>query len=252
MEPIIQSLWIGKSLSKLEQLSMKSFIDHGHIYHLYTYDNVENIPNGVIVKDGNDILSKDEIYTYKNGSVSAFSNLFRFTLLYKKGGYWVDTDLICLKKFTFKEDDIVLSTEPLKSYNSQTPISSLIKLNKNSKEAKFGMDTQKEHKKQILNRKLGWGSGPLTVKLLVEKFDLRHKLLNWNRTCSCCWLDYKSIFYPNTPTNINVIKKMEDIPKDMLCIHLWHEMLRQGGIDKNKKYDDDSIFERLKKKHNIN
>ena len=126
MEPIIQSLWIGKSLSKLEQLSMKSFIDHGHTYHLYTYDNVENIPNGVVVKDGNDILSKDEIYTYKNGSVSAFSNLFRFTLLYKKGGYWVDTDLICLKKFTFKEDDIVLSTEPLKSYNSQTPTSSLI------------------------------------------------------------------------------------------------------------------------------
>ena len=31
-----------------------------------------------------------------NSSVSAFSNLFRFTLLYKKGGYWADTDLVCI------------------------------------------------------------------------------------------------------------------------------------------------------------
>ena len=30
MSNIIQSLWIGKPLSKLEQLSIKSFIDNGH------------------------------------------------------------------------------------------------------------------------------------------------------------------------------------------------------------------------------
>ena len=53
MSDIIQSLWIGESLGKMEQLSAKSFIDHGHTYHLYTYGKVENIPEGVIVKDGN-------------------------------------------------------------------------------------------------------------------------------------------------------------------------------------------------------
>ena len=88
MSNIIQSLWIGDELSNMEQLSAKSFIDHGHTYHLYTYGDVKNIPEGVIVKDGNEILLESEIFRYKNGSVSAFSNLFRFALLYKKGGCW--------------------------------------------------------------------------------------------------------------------------------------------------------------------
>ena len=55
---IVQGLWIGESLSKLEQLAIKSFIDHGFEYHLYVYSKVENIPKGVIVKNGNDILDK--------------------------------------------------------------------------------------------------------------------------------------------------------------------------------------------------
>ena len=42
-------------------------------------------------------------FIYKNGSVSAFSNLFRFTLLYKKGGYWIDADLLCVKPIKLKE-----------------------------------------------------------------------------------------------------------------------------------------------------
>jgi hypothetical protein len=44
------------SLSKMEQLCVKSFIDHNLEYHLYTYGEVKNIPEGVIVKDGNEIL----------------------------------------------------------------------------------------------------------------------------------------------------------------------------------------------------
>ena len=129
MSHIIQSLWIGEPLSKLEQLSIKSFIDNGHEYHLYVYDNIGNIPNGTIVKNANEILNKSEIFYYKNGSVSAFSNLFRFTLLYKKGGYWVDTDLICTKPFLF-EQDFVISCEPDQTYQNIFINAGLLKLKK--------------------------------------------------------------------------------------------------------------------------
>ena len=77
MKDIIQSLWIGPSLSKLEQVCLKSFIDNDMEFHLYTYEDVDNVPDGVIIKDGNTILDKSEIFRYNNGSVSAFSNLFR-------------------------------------------------------------------------------------------------------------------------------------------------------------------------------
>ena len=74
MSNIIQSLWVGGELSKMEQLCAKSFVDNGHTYHLYTYGDVKNIPEGVIIKDGNEIVDKSEIFRYKNGSFSAFSN----------------------------------------------------------------------------------------------------------------------------------------------------------------------------------
>ena len=72
MTPIIQSLWIGPSLSKLEQLSIKSFLDNGHTYHLYTYNKRLKVPKGVEIRDGNEILAKTEIFRYKNGSISRF------------------------------------------------------------------------------------------------------------------------------------------------------------------------------------
>ena len=68
MSHIIQSLWIGDSLSKSEQLCVKSFVDNGHEFHLYIYGDVKNIPEGVIVKDGNEIVDDDgEIITDRDG-----------------------------------------------------------------------------------------------------------------------------------------------------------------------------------------
>ena len=251
MGPIIQSLWIGPSLSKLEILSIKSFIDNGHIYHLYTYDKVEGIPEGVEVKDGNEIISKNKIFRYKNGSISAFSNLFRFVLLYKKGGYWVDTDLICVKKLPFKENDIVISSEPYKDYKTSTPTSSLLKIPKNHYIALAGIVVLNGFKQAILDGRMGWGAGPTTVKLLVQKYNLSNNILNWTGICSCSCEDYKSIFYPNLEFNSNVIKTLKNIPESMYCIHLWNEMLRQGGIDKNGSFEKNSLYEEMKEKHNI-
>ena len=44
--PIIQSFWVGEPLSKLEQLCIQSFLDNGHEFHLYVYDDVQGIPEG--------------------------------------------------------------------------------------------------------------------------------------------------------------------------------------------------------------
>ena len=45
MSHLIQSLWIGGKLSKMEHLCLKSFADNGHTVHLYTYDKVDNVPS---------------------------------------------------------------------------------------------------------------------------------------------------------------------------------------------------------------
>ena len=82
----IQSLWIGESLSKVEELCLSSFLYHGHEVHLYIYDNVKNIPDGVVIKDANDILHKDNIFYTHNNSVAHFADLFRWSLIKQKRG----------------------------------------------------------------------------------------------------------------------------------------------------------------------
>ena len=94
-----QSFWFGKSLPQYQKLALKSFVDHGHVFHLYTYDELE-VPAGVEIRDAETILPRDRVFFYKRseglGNVAGFSDLFRFRLLHEHGGWWVDTDVICL------------------------------------------------------------------------------------------------------------------------------------------------------------
>lgn len=86
----VHGLWIGSNLSIVEIMSIKSFLKHGFTYYLYVYDNVKNIPNGCVVRNAETVIPKSEIFTYKNGSYSAFSNYFRYAVLYKHGGIYAD------------------------------------------------------------------------------------------------------------------------------------------------------------------
>lgn len=102
----IHALWIGNTLSKLELLTIHSFIAQGHTFHLWAYDNIITpLPAGVVVENANEIISAEKVFRYKHvnkyghgkGSVSGFSDIFRYKLLYEKGGWWVDMDVTCLK-----------------------------------------------------------------------------------------------------------------------------------------------------------
>ena len=61
-EHTIQSLWVGERLSRIEVLSIRSFLAQGHPYHLYTYADLENVPDGVTVKDANAIVPERDIF----------------------------------------------------------------------------------------------------------------------------------------------------------------------------------------------
>src|SRR6187549_2184730 len=101
----VQSLWVGEVLPPLQQLSIRSFLAHGHQYHLYAYGDLQGAPEGAVVIDAATILPAESIFYYQHGfgqgSVSAFSNLFRYKLICERGGWWVDTDVVCLKPFEF-------------------------------------------------------------------------------------------------------------------------------------------------------
>ena len=111
IDNIIQGLWIGDKLTRFEYNSIKSYINQGYEYHLYTYGKVANIPDGVIIKDGNDILDEKYIFHYE-GSIAPFSDLFRYKLLYDRGGIWTDCDIICINRLpTDKQHQYIFVAE---------------------------------------------------------------------------------------------------------------------------------------------
>jgi hypothetical protein len=96
---VINSFWDGERLTTLERVCISSFLHHGYAYELYVYDE----PDGVVLRDAESILPRSQIFRYAAGdfnlgSIAGFSDVFRSTLIYKRGGWWADTDQCCVNR----------------------------------------------------------------------------------------------------------------------------------------------------------
>ena len=105
----VGTLWIGGSLSWMEQLCLKSFVDRGQLITLFSYEPIPNVPAGVILRDGREVLETDTFLKYeKKDSFALFADLFRLHMIARNPGMiWVDTDVYCLRPMTYDEDHVM-------------------------------------------------------------------------------------------------------------------------------------------------
>ena len=102
--PIVASLWIGGSLSYIEQVCLKSFVDHGHRTILYTYGEVGGVPEGVEVIDANLIFPNDNFIRHaKSGSPAVHADAFRYRMIELQNVIWVDADILCMRPWDFED-----------------------------------------------------------------------------------------------------------------------------------------------------
>ncbi len=96
----IGSLWIGGPLSWLEIASIKSFLETGHDYTLYSYENIPNVPEGATQADAREVWDTDRIVLHgKSNSPATHADIFRVKMVAKTGKVWADTDIIALRPF---------------------------------------------------------------------------------------------------------------------------------------------------------
>ena len=232
---IIQGLWIGTELSIMEQLSISSFLRNGHQYHLYVYDELKNIPAGTVVKDGNEILPAERIFKYKDyPSYAGFSNFFRYKLLLDRGGWWADTDTICVKPFDFREE-YIFSSEM--SRDKEVINCGAIKAPPRSELMAYAWGVCQTKKPE----QLVWGeTGPRLMGEAVRKYSLEEFKKPHHTFCPINYPDWKLLLIPNGATQLAA---------ETYAIHLWNEMWRHEGQDKNAHYPDDCLYELLKRKY---
>ena len=107
---VIQSLWLG-DFTTMERLAVCSFLENGHEFHLYAYKSLRGVPDGVRLRDANEIVPSDLIYKDSRGTFASFADAFRYKLLLERGGWWVDTDAVCLQPFQAASEHL-LALEP--------------------------------------------------------------------------------------------------------------------------------------------
>ena len=214
---VVQGLWIGRDLSLMEQLSIKSFLANGHAVHLYVYSRINNVPSGALIKDAREILPQEGIFKYRRkvgaGSYSGFSNVFLYKLLSEKGGIWSDLDMVCLKPLDF-DAEYVFASEDTKDGGSKI-CAGFIK-------APRGCDFIKacyDEASRIDPRLMRWNqSGSELLTRRIDEFRLREHVFSPKAFCPVpCWEFRKFVesdgsFSPTAET---------------YTVHLWHEMWRR-------------------------
>jgi hypothetical protein len=249
----VQSLWVGNNLSELEILSIKSFQKLGHTFILYTYDKVKGIPKGTIVKDGNKIMQKKDLFKFKT-SLLPFSDIFRYKMLYEKGGYWVDLDMIALKPLRFR-DSYVFSSErtiqkgPYRN-RTKTEISNIgiLKAPPKSDFYKELFDRCIEEEKKGVKENIQFMR---TMREVLEEYGFEKYVKPAKMFCPLDWWHTKDAFYPPCCKEKYDVAgySVDSVLKKAHCVHMWRSiMFKRHKIDLNDAFSENSMWERLKKK----
>lgn len=265
MTDIAQFLWVEGPLSKMEQLCLKSFIHCGYEVHLYHYGVLQNVPVGVVLRDGREILDETRIFKASSPSgtsYTAFANQFRYHLLWKKGGWWFDTDFVCIRKLKSPTKVTFASTwEP--------------EWGQCSNNCTIWAPPESEIMRELIRRcdymvqekQITFGStGPHLIQQIVKDMNLKDHVAPWWEFCPYPW---RMIHRVAVKSPAEWLKDQGRFLKHLIwqrcsrtfragyirkstrALHLHNEIWKSSGLDKNATYFRWSLIERLKRKYEI-
>ena len=262
---IIQSLWVGGRLSALERLCVLSYCAHGHEFHLYHYDELQNVPQvgGLRLIDGGEILPRAAVFRHHSGSLAYFADQFRFELLRQRGGWWADMDTVCVRPL-----DIAAQVALARSFNARWIFNGVLKFPKGHFLAAAMADSYKD-----VNRVLPWDSRRIALMKLKRRLKFwqnpKRYMKSWHaggmeglmRAVRHFGLEEYllpvPVFFPKgDPSGRAVVESagysfdglLSDNP-DLKCLHFCNSNLRIDGVDKDGDYPPDSLYEVLKRRY---
>jgi hypothetical protein len=230
--------WYEGKLSWVAELSIRSFTRlPGTTIAVYSYDN-ESDPHipGCNWMNAEEILPESVLSKYKNNRGYAIAaDLFRYRLLYLKGGWYFDTDCLLLRPLTpFFDHDYVFARQDADYVNNAVmkfPAGDPMLRRMYEECIRIG---PKKYKYGLLGRVggnafafwrlarlaryfvIGWGDfGPLMLtRYLMETEMISHALP-------------PESFYPIQSTNTKAFRSPFVPSKGTYILHLWNKELRR-------------------------
>ena len=152
-----------------------------------------------------------------------------------RGGWWADTDTVCLRPFDFPSDYVFVGGLG-KPGSADCVSSGMFKAPKGSPIMQWGW-TQCQN---LNPDTMAWGqAGPPLFTEAVHKFELTDRIV--------AGYLFFPVFYTEAPRAF-IDTCVPRISSVCFSLHLFNEMWRIAGADKNAKYSEGSLYEQLKKR----
>jgi len=238
---LFRSLWIGDALSPHERLCIQSFLAHGHEFELFVYRPVANVPQGCRFVDAREILPEDQVFAYSvgpgKGSYSAFSNWFRYKLLLDVGGWWVDTDVVCLTA-DVSEPAIAMAREDDAVGRVNCAI---MRFPAGHPAMRYAYETA-----VAAGQGVGWAQiGPVLTTETVQRFGLESWLAP---TRSFYPIPYREFSATLRPSQHDYVAARTT---GATFLHLWNEMIRRAQYNKDCRPPAGSYLRGLFDRHGL-
>ena len=246
------TLWIGDGLGAVERACLRSVARHGHKIALYTHGPIKGVPGEVEQRDASEILPLERITAPWCARADLYSDWFRYELLRRELGTWVDTDIYLLSRLDTESPYLFGRQSPELLNNAVfrvPPDSPLLPELLEPFEKRTTPKWMPWHKyvpkraRELLTghvdlTDIPWGTtSPVAVTALARKFGLTQLAQPQERFYPVPWQDARWILDPTT--------LLEDVISDgTVAIHLWNYCISSF---KNEPAPPGSFLDRLQR-----
>ena len=232
----VNSLWVGDRLGYLEQLSLVSAAAVGHPVTLYSYtpDRLKGVPDGIELRDAREVMPEERMIRYAGtNSYALGSNFFRYELLAKGLGYWIDADVYVIKPLDF-EQPFVFGMEHENTINAAIlyipPKSEMVRdlceipLSDRcppwyGPKRRLAYYWKRLTQGQVRVDEMMWGTfGPLMVTFLAKKHKVADQAQKPSVFYPISWKDARQFYEP-----AHIVKS--SLTQDTHAVHLYNSRL---------------------------
>jgi hypothetical protein len=255
MKEIANFFWMG-NLTLYEKMCIKSFVKHNFIVRVWSYDKLENLPDGVELCDANKIIPWNVICNASqpmsdmvpdkkdnHAKYAVFSDIFRAHAGSAFDGWYFDSDCFCLKdqeefKLLRQNKEMVISYIEKDNYwyvNSAamflTPKISDFLSKKTIEKC--------EAQNYTFN---GWAEiGPVFISNIIKDHNMSHMVGKYTDFYALSWNDINHFMDPL------LLQDAIRITSDSYVTHIWNAELSQKYDIKNKIPPQGSFLDYLLK-----